>query len=80
MQTHHVGTIHLDSGNSSSGVTQLAKGKKEIVGLQNDLTHSWPSQLVESGLFGGTKMTKHKDHAEGTSENQVNEEQSTFGF
>lgn len=52
-RTHHTRTIHLDSGNSDSGVTQPKKGKKEA----NDdrkvqFSISQPSSN-RSGLNGG---------------------------
>lgn len=64
-------------GFSSSGpsVTQPTKGKKGTI-----RTHSQPSQPVESASCGRTTMVDHENHVEGTSENQVNVEQSTFGF
>ena len=58
IQTHHAGTIHLDSGVNSSGV----------------------DQPVESGTSKREKIVDHEDHLEGTGENQVSKEQSTFLF
>ena len=55
IQTHHAGTIHLDSGDNSSGVVQYVGSKRET-------------------------MADHEDHVEGTGENQVSGEQSTFVF
>ena len=34
-QNHHVGTIHLGSGSSGSGVTQSIKEKKGTIGMHN---------------------------------------------
>lgn len=56
-------------------MTQPTKGKKGIIG-----THSQPSQPIESGSHGEATMVDQEDHAEGTGEIQLNEEQSTFGF
>lgn len=81
MQAHHIGIVHLDSGNSSLGVTQPKKEKKETIGDQKaNLNYSKHYDYVRSGSIGGTKMKENEDHVEGTTENQVNEEQSTFGF
>lgn len=60
-QTHHIGIVYLDSGNSSPGVKQPTKGKKGTI-----RTHSQPSQPVESGFLGEAIMAYHEDHAEGT--------------
>ena len=65
----------MGSDNSGLGVTQPTKGKKEAI-----RTHSHPSQPVESDSHGKTTMADQEDHAEGNGQNQVNEEQSTFGF
>ena len=73
--THHARTVYLDSGNNSPCVTQPTKGRKGPIG-----THSQCSQPIKRGSLGGTKMTEHEDHVERTCKNQVNEEQSTFGF
>ena len=43
-QTHNAGTVHLDFGNSDSGVTQPKKGKKEA----ND---GWKVQFSISPLL-----------------------------
>jgi len=65
-RTHHARTVHLDSGNSSSGLPQLAKGKKEAIVIQKtNLSHSEPCHFFESGPIGGTKMADHEDHVEG---------------
>ena len=58
IQTHHAGTIHLDSSDNNSGV----------------------DQPVESVTSKRETMVDHEDHLEGTIENQVSEEQSTFVF
>lgn len=43
-QTHHAGTIHLDSGDSSSRISQPSEGKKETIWTQKiNLNHSKPS-------------------------------------
>lgn len=55
IQTQHARTIHLDSGDNSSGVVQSVGSKRET-------------------------MADHENHVEGTSENQVCREQSTFVF
>ena len=68
-QTHHARTIQLGFGNSGPGVTQPKKGKKGTI-----RTHSQPSQPVERNSCGIKTMVDQEDHAEGTSENQVNEE------
>jgi len=73
IQTYHAGKIHLDSGDSRSGVVQPKEGKEEA-------TSSQSSQPIESGSCEGETMVDHEDHAEETSENQVNEEQSNFEF
>jgi len=71
-QTNHTGTVHLGPGSSALGVTQPIKGKKGIVGIH--------SQPVKSGSGRRTTMVDMEDHAEGSGEKQVNEEQSTFRF
>ena len=55
IQTHHAGTIHLDSSDSSSGVVQPKEGKEET-------TSSQSSQPTESGSREGKTMVDHKDH------------------
>ena len=62
IQTHHVGTVHLDFGDNSSGVVQPKEGKHETTSIQS-------SQHAESGSREGEKMADRKDHAEGTGEN-----------
>lgn len=66
-QTHHAGTIYLDSGINSPSVTQPTKGKKGTI-----RTHSQPAQPIESGFLGGETMADHEDHAERPGENKVN--------
>lgn len=70
----------MDSGNNDLGVKQPETGKKEAKGdIKFEFKISQPSPS-RSGPIGGTTMVDHEDHVEGTGENQINEEKSTFGF
>ena len=79
-QSHHARTVHLDSGNNHSGVTQNKKVKKEANSDQKFQFNNNQPSSSGSGPIGGTTMVDHEDHAEGSRENQVNDEHSTFGF
>jgi len=81
-QTHHASTIHLDSGDNSSGISQPSEENEETIWTKKiNLNHIQPSQFMGSGMFKGEGMVDNEYvHAEEMVENQPKEEQSTFGF
>lgn len=61
-------------------MTQLEKGNIEAkVDQRVQFSISQPSRS-RSGPIGGTTMADHEGHTEGSGKNEVNDEQSTFGF